>query len=390
MKLSLTSLLVMVCAVTLLAQAPPQNAVVRLDPALDALIPAAAKATLLKGDYFGATEGPVWVDDPSTSSGSPRAGSRGEGRSGYLLFSDMAANVIYKWTPAGALSVFLDKSGYSGTDLNNVGGQYTNGRVHVLLIGSNGLTLDRQGRLIIAAMTDRSVTRLEKDGSRTTLADKYEGKRLNSPNDLVVKSDGAIYFTETTSGMRGREESPARELPFHGVYLIKDPSTTLGTSPSTTLGTNGALRLLDKDPQGTAPNGIAFSPDEKVLYVNGGTNITRYDVLADDTIANPRVLIDMSAAKAPGNTDGMKVDRDGNIYCSGPGGVWIVSPQGKHLGTIVTPERVANLAFGDADSKSLYMVGLRSLWRIRVNVPGIRPQQAAGSGQPAVTSKETR
>jgi gluconolactonase len=163
------------------------------------------------------------------------------------------------------------------------------------------------------------------------------------------------------------------------VYLIKDPSTTLGTS--------AVLRLLDKDPQGTAPNGIAFSPDEKTLYVNGGTKITRYDVLADDTIGNPRVLIDMSAAKAPGNTDGMKVDRNGNIYCSGPGGVWIVSSQGKHLGTIVTPERVANLAFGDADSKSLYMVGLRSLWRIRVNVPGIRPQLAAGGGQPAVSSK---
>src|SRR5258705_13853611 len=155
-------------------------------------------------------------------------------------------------------------------------------------------------------MTDRNITRLEKDGSRTTLADKYDGKRLNSPNDLVVKSDGAIYFTETTSGMRGRDESPARELPFHGVYLIKD----------------GALRLLDKDPQGSAPNGIAFSPDEKILYVNGGTNITRYDVRADDTIANARVLIDMSAEKTPGNTDGMKGDRSGNIYCSAPGGGW--------------------------------------------------------------------
>jgi gluconolactonase len=350
MKLSLTSLLVMAGAVTLLAQAPPQNGVVRLDPALDALIHAGAKAELLKGDYFGATEGPVWV---------------GEGRSGYLLFSDMAANVIYKWTPAGALSVFLDKSGYTGTDLNNVGGQYTNGRIHLLLIGSNGLTLDRQGRLIIAAMTDRSVTRLEKNGTRTTLVDKYDGKRLNSPNDLVVKSDGAIYFTETTSGMRGREESPARELPFHGVYLIND----------------GTLRLLDKDPQGSAPNGIAFSPDEKILYVNGGVHITRYDVLADDTIANPRVLIDLGLEKTPGNTDGMKVDRNGNIYVSGPGGVWIISPQGKHLGTIVTPDRVANLAFGDADSRSLYMVGGGSLWRIRVNVPGIRPQLAAGGSR---------
>jgi gluconolactonase len=325
------------------AQAVPvSNAVIRLDPALDALIAPKAKPELLKGDYFGAVEGPVWV------------GTGG----GYLLFSDMAANVIYKWTPDRQLSVFLEKSGYTGNDLNNVGGQYTNGRLHVLLIGSNGLTLDRQGRLIIAGMTDRNVTRVEKDGTRTTLADRYEGKRLNSPNDLVVKSDGAIYFTETTSGIRGRDEGPARELLFHGVYLIKD----------------GVLRLLDKDPQGVAPNGIAFSPDERILYVNGGTKITAYDVRPDDTLTNPRMLIDLGGANGvPGNTDGMKVDRSGNIYCSGPGGVWIVSPQGKHLGTIVPAERVANLAFGDADSKTLYMVGGRSLWRIRVNTPGIRP-----------------
>jgi len=338
----LTAVLLAATVAGAAAQSAPQNAVVRLDASLDALIPTSAKAELLKGDYFGATEGPVWVD---------AAG-------GYLLFSDMAANVIYKWTPKGQLSVFLEKSGYTGNDVNNVGGQYTNGRLHLLNIGSNGLTLDRDGRLIIAGMTDRNVTRLEKDGTRTTLADTYDGKRLNSPNDIVVKSDGAVYFTETTSGMRGRDESPARELPFHGVYVIKDST----------------LRLLDKDPQGTAPNGIAFSPDEKILYVNGGLKINAYDVLADDTIANARVLIDMSAEKPPpGNTDGMKVDQRGNIYCSGPGGTWIVSPDGKHLGTIITPERVANLAFGDADSRTLYMVGGRSLWRIRTNIAGIRP-----------------
>src|SRR5215208_849192 len=157
----------------------------------------------------------------------------------------MAANVIYKWTRAGQLSVFLDKSGYTGNDVNNVGGQYSNGRLQLLLIGSNGLTIDGEGRLIIAGMTDRNVTRLEKDGSRTTLADRYEGKRLNSPNDLVVKSNGAIYFTETTSGIRGRDEGPAREILYHGLYVIH----------------GGMLRLLDKDPQGVAPNGIAFSPD---------------------------------------------------------------------------------------------------------------------------------
>lgn len=340
--LTISVVLTMTFGLTLVAQAPTTNGVVRLDPALDAIVAVDAKAELLKGDYFGAIEGPLWVD---------------EGQSGYLLFSDMAANVIYKWTPAGQLSVFLDRSGFTGTDLNSVGGQYFNGRLHLLNIGSNALTLDRQGRVVIAAMTDRAITRLEKDGSRTMLADHYDGKRLNSPNDLVIKSDGSIYFTETTSGMRGRDESPSRELPFHGVYLIKD----------------GTLRLLDKDPQGSAPNGIAFSPDEKYLYVNGGRNITRYDVMADDTVGNSRLLIDMSADKAQGATDGMKVDRAGNVYCSAPGGIWIISPEGKHLGTIVTPERVANMAFGGADSKMLYLVGGRSLWRIRVNIPGVRP-----------------
>lgn len=329
------------CGVAL-AQAPATDqAVVRIDAALDAIVSADARVEPLKGDYFGALEGPLWV--PSSEGG-------------FLLFSDMAANVIYKWTAPGELSVFLEKSGFTGTNLTEVGGQYFNGRLHTLNIGSNGLALDRQGRLIIAAMTDRALTRVEKDGSRTVLADRFEGKRLNSPNDLVVKSNGAIYFTDTTSGLRGRDDSPARELPFHGVYLWK----------------NGALALLDKDPNGQAPNGIALSPDERFLYVNGGRFITRYDVRADNTIANPKVLVDMTAEKAGGYTDGMKVDARGNIYCSAPGGVWVIAPDGTHLGTIVTPERVANLAFGDADGRSLYLVGGRSLWRLRVAIPGYR------------------
>jgi gluconolactonase len=317
------------------------QAVVRLDPALDELVSADARIEGLKTDYFGAVEGPVWV---------PEGG-------GYLLFSDMAANVIYRWTPAGELSVFLERSGFTGTNLDEVGGQYFNGRLHTLNIGSNGLALDRQGRLVIAAMTDRALTRLEKDGTRTVLADRFEGKRLSSPNDLAVKSNGAIYFTETTSGLRGRDESPSREIPFHGLYLWKD----------------GALTLLDKDPQGAAPNGIALSPDERWLYVGGGRFITRYEIQPDDTVRNARVLVDMRGEKAGGNTDGMRADRRGNLYISAPGGVWVVSPEGKHLGTIVPPERVANIAFGDADGKSLYMVGGRSLWRLRVNTPGLLP-----------------
>lgn len=254
----------------------------------------------------------------------------------YLLWSDIPNDRILRWDETSyQVSVFRQPAG-----------------------NTNGHTLDTEGRLVSCEHGNRRVTRTEHHGGLSVLASEYDGKRLNSPNDLVVKSDGAIYFTETTSGIRGRDEGPARELSYHGVYLIKDAT----------------LRLLDKDPQGAAPNGIAFSPDEKILYVNGGTKITAYEVREDDTVANPRVLIDLGGANGvPGNTDGMKVDRSGNIYVSGPGGVWIISPQGKHLGTIVTPERVANLAFGDADSKTVYMVGGRSLWRISVNTAGIRP-----------------
>ena len=217
----MTRLLIAICVVAagIGAAAQARNAVVRLDPALDGLIRPDAKAELLKGYYFGALEGPV----------------------------------------SGDLSVFLDKSGYTGTALNNVGGQYSNGLLHLLVIGCNGLTLDREGRLIIAGMTDRNVARLEKDGTRTVLADRYDGKRLNSPNDVVAKSDGAIYFTETTSGIRGRDEGPAREIPFHGL-------------------------------------------------------IVAYDVLPDDTIANPHLIIDTSLERVGGNAHGMKVDRRGYIW----------------------------------------------------------------------------
>jgi gluconolactonase len=305
---------VMTAVVIVVAPACSRARVVRIEPELDAAISADARPELLRGDYFGATEGPVWVDD----------------QGGYLLFSDMEASRIYKWTRAGQLSVFLEKS------------------------GSNGLTIDRSGRMIVAGMTDRAITRVEPDGSRMVLADRYNGKRLNSPNDVVVKSDGAIYFTETGTGASEHESDT---VPFYGVYLIRD----------------GMLRVLDRDPQGAQPNGIAFSPDEGTLYVAGGLTITTYDVLADDTVTNARVLIDMSREQSSGSTDGMKVDRAGRIYCSGPGGVWIVSPQGTHLGTIVTPDHIANMAFGDADSKTLYMVGGRSLWQIRVNTAGIRP-----------------
>lgn len=322
------------------AQVPGEPAVQRLDPALDKIVAVDAELELLKGDYFGFLEGPVWVPEPA---------------GGFLLFSDLPANAIYKWTPKGELSVFLQRSGFTGSDTSNAGMELNNGRLHVLLLGSNGLTLDRQGRVVFCAHGDRAVVRLEKDGTRTILADRYEGKRLNSPNDLVMRSDGALYFTDPSYGLRGADKNPLMELSFHGVFLLKD----------------GRLQLLDKDPQGVPPNGIVLSPDEQHLYVGAGRTITRYDVRPDGTIANGRVFVDMSEDKTPGGVDGMKVDRNGNLYSTGPGGIWVISPEGKHLGTIRV--QAANLAFGDADSKTLYLTARRDLYRIRVNVPGIRP-----------------
>src|SRR4029453_6416946 len=189
------------------------------------------------GDRFALTEGPVWVPG---------------GGDGYLLFSDNAANVIYKWAANSPLSVFLEKSGFTGTDNSRVGAQTVAGRVAILLIGSNGLALDPQQRLVVTAMNDRTVFRLEKDGTRTILADRYEGKRFNGPNDLVVKSNGSVYFTDTVWGLRGADKDPAREIPYSGTFLIKNGPVT---------------RLLrDKDTPGAFGNGITLSPDEKVLY----------------------------------------------------------------------------------------------------------------------------
>jgi gluconolactonase len=336
--------LLLVAALAALASAPRAHAqganeVVRLDPALDQIVSAHTKVEKL-ADGFGFVEGPVWV----------RPGK-------YLLFSDIPANAINKWTPAGKVSVFLKPSGFTGTDATDVGSENNNGHDVVTLIGSNGVTLDRQGRIVFAAHGDRDVVRIEKDGKRTVLADRYEGKRLNSPNDLVFKSDGALYFTDPPAGLRKQDDDPKKELPFDGVYLLKD----------------GKLTLLDKT--FTRPNGLAFAPGEKVLYVNDTTRklIMRFTVQPDDTLADGTVFIDMSADKAAGVPDGMKVDRKGNVYCTGPGGFWIMSPDGKHLGTVRTPELPANMAWGAVDGQTLYLTARTGLYRIRLKIPGIRP-----------------
>jgi gluconolactonase len=241
------------------------------------------------------------------------------------------------------------------------------GRVAILLIGSNGLALDPEGRLVITAMADRAVYRLEEDGPRIILADRYEGKRFNGPNDIVVKSNGAIYFTGSVWGLRGAAQDPNRELPFSGFFLIK----------------NGKVVLLggDKDSPGMFPDGITLSPDEKYLYVTaGGRRTMRYEILADDSVASGRIFVE-------DGSDGMRVDIRGNLYTTSggaPGRIQITSPEGKPLGRLHLPQpageprpRVCatNVAFGDADNRGLYITACTHLFKIRMKLPGIRPGQ---------------
>lgn len=312
-----------------LAEAEKGGRIVRLEAGLDDIVASDAKAEELAVG-FKSPEGPVWIRN-----------------GGYLLFSDLVENVIRKWNPAdGKVSIFLDRSGFTGADPTKV----LDGRGRV---GSNGITVDRQGRVVFCARGDRQVVRLEKDGNRTVLASHYDGKRFNNPNDLVYKSDGALYFTDPDPF----KNYPTKELPFNGIYLFKD----------------GKLQLLTRDHG--YPNGLAFSPDEKFLYVaNTRKNtVIRYDVQPDDTLANGRVFIDMSSDPASGHPDGLKVDRKGNVYSRGPGGIWIISAEGKHLGTIVPPEELRNFAFGDADGKTLYLATFTGLYRMRLKTPGILP-----------------
>jgi len=324
--------------------------IVKFDPALDAILSPGAKLEKLAAEGFEGGEGPVWVPT---------------GKTGYLLFSDIPASKVYKWVPdcfnapcpvTGKLSIFLENAGSKdGPKPVDEGGR-----------GTNGLTLDKQHRLVMDATGDRAVERVEKDGKRTVLADRYEGKRLSCPNDLVIKSNGTIFFTDGGAGcLKGGEQSPQKELPYHGVYMIR----------------KGKLALLDKDPGGLPPNGIALSPDEKILYVtNGGPQpamrkIFAYDIQPDDTVKNSHVILDLTGEKGLGGPDGVKVDRKGNIYTAATGGLWIVSPEGKRLGLVRAPEmiRFANNAFGDPDSKTMYLVSAKNVWRIRVNIPGVRP-----------------
>jgi gluconolactonase len=336
------------------AQAPAGVAfrIERLTPALDDIMSPDTKLETLS-DRLTLAEGPLWI---------PPGAAGNEGPDGYLLFSDNAANVIYKWAPNRPLSVFLEKSGFTGADNTKLGAQTVSGRVGIFLIGSNGLALDPQNRLVVTAMNDRTVYRLEKDGTRTILADRYDGKRFNGPNDIVVRSDGAVYFTDTPWGLRLADKDPAREQ-NDGFYLIKD----------------GKVTLLGGDKPGTLPNGITLSADEKYLYVTaGGRRTMRYDIRDDGTLTNEKVFVEHGG-------DGMRVDRKGNLYTTGGGGggvIQITSPEGTPIGRLHLPQfageprtRVCatNLAFGDADDRGLYITACNYLFKMRLKAPGVRP-----------------
>jgi gluconolactonase len=328
------------------AQLTPDTSVIGAHPNIERLISTKSKLELVKTG-FGFTEGLTWVDSS---------------KSGYLLFSDIPSNVIYKMTPQGELSVYLEKSGYTLPDVWRAGMAFTNGRdpsdpkfERFNMSGSNGLAMDMQGRLIIASWAGRSIDRIEKDGKRTKIAEEFGGRKFNGTNDVVVKKDGTIYFTETFGGLRLRDKDPKLGIDFQGVFMIKD----------------GQVKLLIKDLPN--PNGLVFSPDQKVLYANSGVNrfINRYEVREDGTLGDGKLLIDFNAEKAAGISDGMKVDSEGNLWSTGPGGVWIMSPEGQHLGTILVPELTANLVFGGTDRKTLYIAARSGIYKIQVNVAGL-------------------
>jgi gluconolactonase len=300
----------------------------RFDPQLDELVPKDAKIEVLSSRFKWA-EGPVWVKD-----------------GGFLLFSDVIANQVMKWKEGEGVSVYLRPSGYTG--------RYPYSKEP----GSNGLTLDSKGRLCSCEHGDRRVSVLTEGGGKRTLVDNYQGKRLNSPNDLCFKSNGDLYFTDPPYGLPKLADDPMRELDFCGVYRL---------SP------DGKLTLLTKEM--TRPNGLAFSPDEKTLYVAQSDPKAAvwmaFPVLDDGTLGPGKVFADVTehAGKWPGLPDGMKVDAKGNLFATGPGGCYIFSPQGKLLGRIDTGEKTANCAWGN-DGSTLYLCADMYICRVKTTAKG--------------------
>jgi gluconolactonase len=309
------------------SQAP---SIERLDPAINTLIAPNAQIELLARGYLW-SEGPVWRK-----------------ATGDLLFSDVPRNTIFRYKDGEGVTTFLRPSGYTGP--NPPGRE----------LGSNGLTLDARGNVVMADHGNRQVARLNDSlFTKITIADRFNGKRFNSPNDLVYRSNGDLYFTDPPFGLRGLNNDPSKELTENGVYRV---------TPA------GVVTLLAGDLR--FPNGIAFSPDERTLYVSNadGANAVwmAYPVKADGTLDKGRVFFDATALARQdrrGVPDGMRVDRQGNLFAAGPGGVLIISPQGKHLGTIVTGQPTANCTFGD-DGATLYITANDRLMRVRLLTKG--------------------
>ena len=301
-----------------------------LDPRIEEIVPREAVLERVAGG-FEFTEGPVWRD-------------------GALLFSSPNTNAIYRLVPSEGVTVFRPKSGYTGTDI---------GRFHQP--GSNGLTFSPDGLLTLCQHGNRRVIRVNPHGDITVLADRYDGSRLNSPNDLVYRSDGTLYFTDPPFGLPGVFDDPAKELPFSGVFGVRD----------------GEVFLVTDELEG--PNGLAFSPDERHLYVGNWDLerkvVMRYEVEPGGGVSSGSVFCDLTGERGEDAIDGIKVDREGNVYACGPGGIWILSPAGERLGLLELPEDPHNLAWGDEDGRTLYVTALTSVYRIRLGIPGIRPEQ---------------
>ncbi|MFQ5873150.1 MAG: SMP-30/gluconolactonase/LRE family protein [Dehalococcoidia bacterium] len=265
------------------------------------------------------TEGPVW-----------------NGREGYLAWTDIVGDTIWKWTPGKGATILLRPSGKA-----------------------NGMTYDRQGRLVVAGWGSRTIWRMEHDGSVVTIASHYQGKKINTPNDIVVKSDGAIYWTDPPGamyipGMGG--DDVQQYLDFHPIFRLSPDGSTLTS-------------VVDDF---ESPNGLTFSPDESLLYINDTArrHIRVFDVQADGTLSNGRLFYEAKGDE-PGVPDGMKVDMDGNVYCTGPAGVHVIDPRGNLLGRLKIPEHVSNMAWGDADWQSLYITARSNVYRVRLGIPGI-------------------
>ena len=319
---------------TAYAQSPKRTLgkIERFDTQFDSLLALDAQLEVL-ADGFTWTEGPLWMGDATT---------------GHLLFSDIPRNTTFKWTQKDGVQLFMSPSGYTGVTY------------YGLEPGSNGLLNDLDGNLVSCEHGDRRVSVLTPGGGKRTLADNYQGKRLNSPNDGVLKSNGDIYFTDPPYGLPMREHDPRRELDHFGVYRIAKK--------------DGALTLLATELQ--RPNGIGFSPDEKTLYVAQSDPKKAiwmsFAVAADGTIGKGSLFYDATAEveKMPGLPDGLSVDSQGNLWASGPGGIWVFSKDAKLLGRINTGERTSNCGFGE-DGSTLFVTANSYLCRIRTKVKGL-------------------